>query len=182
MEYEVWTKDDERIRILRDEEAENPREFYSSSSTFVAKHRRYKLGDREPLSSPLSIEYAERCANEELVVLPVYMYDHSGITLSTSPFSCPWDSGMVGFIYAKIEAGCTREEIAQRLIGEIKTYNDYSEGNVFGFIREKKKVCETCGHIEWEDVDSCFGFYGYPEESGLYQEAFSGNSKDWKMR
>ena len=34
------------------------------------------------------------------VILPLYLYDHSGITMSTGPFSCPWDSGQVGWIYA----------------------------------------------------------------------------------
>jgi hypothetical protein len=35
-----------------------------------------------------------------LVILPLYLYDHGGITISCSPFSCPWDSGQVGWIYA----------------------------------------------------------------------------------
>ena len=38
------------------------------------------------------------------IVLPVYLYDHSGIRISTSPFSCPWDSGQVGVIY------CTKKK------------------------------------------------------------------------
>ncbi len=34
------------------------------------------------------------------VILPLYLYDHGGITMRTNPFSCPWDSGQVGWIYA----------------------------------------------------------------------------------
>jgi len=34
------------------------------------------------------------------VILPLYLYDHGGITMSTGAFSCPWDSGQVGWIYA----------------------------------------------------------------------------------
>ena len=30
------------------------------------------------------------------VFLPLYLFDHSGITMNTSGFSCPWDSGQVG--------------------------------------------------------------------------------------
>ena len=30
-------------------------------------------------------------------VLPLYLYDHSGITMRTAPFSCQWDSGQVGY-------------------------------------------------------------------------------------
>lgn len=34
------------------------------------------------------------------VILPLYLYDHGSITMSTGAFSCPWDSGQVGWIYA----------------------------------------------------------------------------------
>ena len=37
---------------------------------------------------------------DKYIILPLYLYDHSGITMSTGPFSCPWDSGQVGWIYA----------------------------------------------------------------------------------
>jgi len=36
---------------------------------------------------------------EDVYIQSLYLYDHSGITMSTSPFSCPWDSGQVGFAY-----------------------------------------------------------------------------------
>lgn len=35
-----------------------------------------------------------------LAALPVYMFDHSGLSFSTGEFSCRWDSGQIGFIYA----------------------------------------------------------------------------------
>jgi hypothetical protein len=38
-----------------------------------------------------------------VVVLPLYLYDHSGLTISTSPFSCRWDSGQVGYIHTTFE-------------------------------------------------------------------------------
>lgn len=39
-----------------------------------------------------------------LIVLPLHLYDHSGITMSTGGFSCPWDSGQVGYIYVTPKA------------------------------------------------------------------------------
>ena len=36
----------------------------------------------------------------DCVLLPLYLYDHSGITMNTGGFSCPWDSGQVGWIFA----------------------------------------------------------------------------------
>jgi ribosomal protein S27AE len=38
------------------------------------------------------------------VVLRVYMLSHGGETFNTTGFSCPWDSGQVGFIFASKEA------------------------------------------------------------------------------
>lgn len=54
--------------------------------------------------SPSDIEVNELYdlvrATDKYVILPLYLYDHSGITISTEPFSCPWDSWQVGWIYA----------------------------------------------------------------------------------
>ena len=72
---------------------------------------------------------------ENLCILPVYMYDHSGITLSTGPFSCPWDSGQVGFIYVTKEK-CDKEQVdfakaEDYLKGEIATLDQYVTGDIW---------------------------------------------------
>ena len=41
--------------------------------------------------------------SQKYLMLPLYLYDHSGITMNTTGFSCPWDSGQVGWIYASKE-------------------------------------------------------------------------------
>jgi hypothetical protein len=41
--------------------------------------------------------------DEHYVILPLYLYDHGGITMSTGSFGDPWDSGQVGFIYVSKE-------------------------------------------------------------------------------
>ena len=43
----------------------------------------------------------------KFVILSLYLYDHSGITMNTTGFSCPWDSGQVGWIYA--DADCIKK-------------------------------------------------------------------------
>ena len=67
---------------------------------------------------------------EGMMILPLYLYDHSGITMNTTGFSCPWDSGQVGWIYAdrrRIEAEYgkvtpeTVEKARQVLEGEVKS-------------------------------------------------------------
>lgn len=36
---------------------------------------------------------------EVMWIKPLYMLDHSGLTLSLSSFKNPWDSGQLGFLY-----------------------------------------------------------------------------------
>jgi rubrerythrin len=97
------------------------------------------------------------------VILPIYMYDHSGITISTKPFSCPWDSGQVGFIVVdrnnmKKTMGYSRitekrkKALLTRLETEVKMYDDYLCGEVCGY------------NIEGPEIDdSCLGFYSSEE-------------------
>ena len=98
-------------------------------------------------------------AEKAYCILPVYMYDHSGLTVNTTGFSCPWDSGLLGWIYAphdkiKKEFGeVTPETIkkAEKLLdGEVKDYDYYLTGQCYGF-----KLYENA-----EEVDSCWGFMG----------------------
>jgi len=94
------------------------------------------------------------------VMLPLYLYDHSGITMSTSGFSCPWDSGQVGWIYctmerARQEWSGTDDEVRVRaksyLYGEVEEYDQFLTGDVWGYVIKDE---------DDEEVDSCWGFYG----------------------
>jgi len=98
---------------------------------------------------------------QKAAILPLYLYDHSGITMNTTGFHCPWDSGQVGFIYASFENirreyGVERisarlsEQVINQLRSEVATYDNYLRGNVYGFVVEKNG----------EELDSCWGFLG----------------------
>ena len=96
---------------------------------------------------------------EGMMILPLYLYDHSGITMNTTGFSCPWDSGQVGWIYAdrrRIEAEYgkvtpeTVEKARQVLEGEVKSYDYFLTGQCYGFQLFREDV----------EVDSCWGFLG----------------------
>lgn len=98
-------------------------------------------------------------AEKAYCILPVYMYDHSGLTVNTTGFACPWDSGCLGWIYAshdkiKEEFGeITHETVkkAEKLLeSEVKEYDYYLTGQCYGF-----KLYENA-----EEVDSCWGFLG----------------------
>jgi hypothetical protein len=132
-------------------------------------HGRYDIGDKHNLS----VEGLDRIIKKQGVVsLPVYMYDHSGITIRTYPFSCPWDSGQIGYIYATADdikknynvkkvRPHHRAKALALLESEIKTYDDCLTGNVYGYVVEKEIVtCDCCENKEMEQVESCWGFVG----------------------
>jgi len=95
----------------------------------------------------------QKLYNQHFLELPLYLYDHSGITMKTSPFSCGWDSGQVGFIYISKDKirGKWEEKIYEYLKSEVKTYDQYLTGDVYGFVIEDQ---------DGDVIDSCWGFYG----------------------
>lgn len=130
-------------------------------------------------------ERIEQVLANNYLILPLHLYDHSGITMSTSRFSCPWDSGQVGFIYvshAKVreEWGTKLEKLGRPLSeetlakawkyleGEVETYDEWLTGNVYGFCTEHILEDGDTGDV----IDSCWGYYGYDwKESGLLEAA-----------
>lgn len=73
----------------------------------------------------------------DYVFLPLYLLDHSGLSMSTTSFREPWDSGQVGWIYASkatvIEeygewSEETIEKVKEFMKGEVSTYDDYLRG------------------------------------------------------
>ena len=102
---------------------------------------------------------------EKYAILPLYLYDHGGITMKTTPFSCRWDRGQVGYIYASKEDvlrnyNATEEnwhEVGEEgLRHEVSTYDDYITGAVFGYQLHEIKDNEATDDI----VESCYGFFG----------------------
>ena len=157
------------IKIVIDDDPLNPVEEFDSFGKMVCFHRKYILGHKHNPGSgdfDSSEEVKNYLIKEEkaYIILPLYLYDHSGITISTTPFNCVFDSGQMGFIYATKEqilkeygvkriTPKIRENVEKLLITEVDTYDKYLTGEVFGFIIEKN------GDIE----DSCYGFYDTPE-------------------
>jgi len=148
---------DHQIEIFPDGNCESPRDW-DNICVFHIAHRRYDFGD-ENYDNRESIDKAERqaIANGD-IVLPLYMYDHSGITVSLSPFSCPWDSGQVGFVavprkkmieeFGKKRFTPALKKRALKIAqGEVEDFDKYCTGDVYGYVIDG-------------DGDSCYGYYG----------------------
>lgn len=230
------------LEIEQSDYADNPREW-SNLCTMICWHRHYDLGDKhtydgiEDFFQTLCKEVINKGYDETaelywqdmykmlkesdlILIKAINMYDHGGITVSTSncyPYNDYWDAGIVGFIYVTkktiFDEGCClcekdengdyiliehkhenapstyshkriptteenwREVADHYLEGEMKTYDQYVRGDVYGYKLTKKVIqqdkCPHCGEVisEYEDeeeVDSCWGFYGdCLEENGI---------------
>ena len=165
-----------KVTIKQEDSPESPR-CWDNLGTCLFFHRNYDFGDKVDLSfsewdlSTLArVKVALEKKHNAVVILPVYMYDHSGQTINTTGFSCPWDSGQLGFIFVtrkKLlkEYGGKRvtakiiERATKALEGEIQTLDQYIRGDVYGFIHKD---------LVTKKKDSCWGFYGDTFDNGVF--------------
>lgn len=156
MSIETETYKGHEIEIKLDHNPESPREWDNICIIHIA-HGSYSFGDKHH-SNLESAKEAEREAKRTGdLVLPLYMYDHSGITIALTPFSCPWDSGQVGFVQVprkkmmeefskKIFTKQLKEKGREIAKGEVEALDIYIRGDIVGYVID-------------EDGDSCWGYY-----------------------
>lgn len=149
------------IHIKRDiNGGDGPRDW-DNMGTMICFHKRYVLGDKHTMT-PEGFDGWLVKNKDDIIILPLYIYDHSGITISTVPFNDHWDSGKVGYIYItkskvkeefdwKVVTQRRKDKIIDCLRGEVETYDQYLRGEVYGYIIEGN------GN---ENIDSCWGYYG----------------------
>lgn len=149
------------IRTYYDEGAENPRTTFDEACTMACWHSRYDLGDKHGFQTP--DDFREYIKGEPgAAVLPLFLYDHGGITISTGAFPCPWDSGQVGWAYMTPEtirheysvkriSAKTRARAEELIRGEVRVYDMYLRGEVYGY---------TVEDADGETVGSCWGYFG----------------------
>ncbi|MDT8900617.1 hypothetical protein [Anaeroselena agilis] len=126
-----------------------------------------------------------------LIILPYYLYARDGLAIANG-----WDYDRDGFLRADgflyVSKQAVREEWKVKRISpalraqvlrvlkvEFETYEQYRQGEVYGFILHELKArdclacggeagCEVCPEVEDEEIDSCWGFYGDdPKVNGM---------------
>lgn len=164
-------------------------------------------GFRERLENRFSTYYENQADREEqsrqyraaienefdrhYLSLPLYLYDHGGITISCAAFSCPWDSMTVGLIYiskadalrecfpgsAKIMTTKRRKKVYEMLTAEVDEYNKYLTGDCWGYEIYEMDDDPDMIAAGYEDdghcVDSCWDFMGYEWAEQAAQEAMT---------
>jgi hypothetical protein len=140
---------------------------WDNLTRMVCFYNGYNLGDKHSYNKNdyNSFEELKEAIEENenvLVIKPLYLYNHSGLTISTEPFNCHFDSGQIGWVYVTKETqeltGAPMDSLEEQLIGEVKTYDQELRNDVYSF------TCFKNGEV----ADSCGGFYGTNlEENGM---------------
>ena len=159
-------RDGYTVFVEQDDFSFSPRDW-DNLGTVIAFHPHYDIGDVETSEGQDVTDHINEVLKNDpkAIVLPVLMYDHSGVWLSTTreyPFTCPWDTSHVGFIYVtrdtlRKEYGVKRvskklrNQATRMLRDEIKTYSQYTSGDVW-----HARIENLGGAF----VDSCGGLFG----------------------
>lgn len=156
---EQFEHNDYRIKIHQDTDAEPPSQ--DDEVFMVTTKNRYFVLGKEGFSLD-DIRDGEH--KEKYHVFPVYAYIHSGVALSLGrggQFSDPWDSGQIGYCLVSKESFGTEPQVISwgtiptaydAAKGYLEAWNQYLSGQVYGYEVEDE---------DGNDVDSCWGFYGY---------------------
>lgn len=176
--------------VQDDEPGESPREW-DNLGVMVCWHRNYNLGDFTDrrnhgkegyfFCDPSDfLEWYKENKKDVTVILPLFLYDHSGISMSVGrnyPYNDPWDSGQVGFIFAPREAvlkeysvkrvsAAIRAKVEKILLQEVETYDQYLRGDVYGYQlfridNPDEFDPDNDDPVDYgEEIDSCWGYYG----------------------
>jgi len=163
-----------KVRIEQETDPQSPGEW-DNVGKIAYSSSRYTLGTENVTKERLD-EIRDGIRDGSLIGMPVFAYVHSGATIKaaeTNPFHCPWDSGQSGFVYCTVakgieEFGTKRDQLNMKegkvrkgtaamraktlkcLIGEVETFDQYLQGDVYGYIIE----------VDGKEKDSCWGFYG----------------------
>ena len=197
--YEVDTTErvgDLIVQVVADTSGavDSPREWDNLSHIY-GSHRNYTIGDGEPPSDenaalerggiPLLYRYLRLCKGA-VAFTKLGMYDHSGVTFYAVPLDNSgvhpqdfggWDSGITGYAYVTrddlTKMGTDAADAERQMLGEIKEYAAWCEGDVWGYV-----VTKPCDHADEhgsdegiaacphsEHVDSCWGFIAGRDEA-----------------
>lgn len=160
-----------RLEISLGGECKNPRlEECEPVGEMVCWHKRCNMGDETEIGwgSRERYDYAKEKELEfknkdKGISVPIYLYDHSGQTMSTKPFSCKFDSGQVGiFLISKSDIISTWGEYTDEnkslalayIESVIKTYDLYLRGAIYSahcFYKEEIEDSFDSVLIEYDD-------------------------------
>lgn len=174
---------EQTLSIYYDSFPESPREW-DNISHIIFFRCRHNIGDKHNYNSddfPSWNDLEEYLRENEgaYIIHPLSFYDgRNGIVISIDESTERWDSERdYGVIYVtkqtiEYEYGKltpeTEELVEKVLRGEVKDYNQYFQGEVYGFVI--KNVDGEIDYEEWgcyDDIDYIVKLTGFTEEDGV---------------
>lgn len=156
------------FRIVLDDTGcvESPLDTNESVAFFVF-HRRLENPSEALARDPDELAEWEAENENEWESFPLYLYQHGGTCYRPSrggsnPFSCPWDSGRVGSIALKRADFGTGADLFKIAESICENYTSWANGEIYGF-----EIMDPESNV----MDSCWGFVGHPNDSGIIVEA-----------
>lgn len=155
------------LEVFRDD-IENPRKYYQDSNIgrMICFHKNYSLGDEHKFARHEDFDkWIDEHKMEIACIKPLYLYDHSGLSMSTSPFADKWDSGQVGYIYTTYDLAeafgyADTKAIENKLENEVFEYSSWLEGvpeyYSFQITDEDDNLIESMGVFELTSKDEMF--------------------------
>lgn len=166
MSKQIYRCGNKHILVQHDLYYGSPHSDEDSRVKFAFSHKRYSLPndsglDLLTMNGWKEVEESLRSQCEAKTILPVYMLDHSGVTIRTTPFGDRWDSGQIGFAYSD------RSDDENALRDEVSLYDSYLGGDVYFY-----EECDAAGNV-LDDGDRCYEFFGSDfSKNGLFDTAF----------
>ena len=156
---ETYKEPEYFLKITNDDCANYPFED-DEAIKFYSNHR-YYVWDGAKLEELLN-KFEETPKNVDKLVellnkagehsyVAIYGYDHSGLSVSLTPFSCAWDSGLLGVL--RIDKDCTDpQKVAEDWV---KTVNMWLQGDVYcvRVVNELDECVDSIGGIYAKDAE-----------------------------
>lgn len=105
------------------------------------------------------------------IVLPLYLYSHSGERISTKPFGIKWDSGCIGIVHCTLTDAArfgieTAEEAKKAMAAEIEYIGRYLAECAYEvtIFHDGVEVVSAGGLIGCDEVNTFIKDSGVPED------------------
>lgn len=153
------------VEIVREGSLENPLRDWEWAGHLILIPRYAWAGTDEGNDDPSESEFWKRIRAIRIfggVSLPVYAYDHSGISFSVSscyPFCDQWDGGQAGYAYMTSreihsEYNGDKARAIEHLKAMVRYADAYSNNECYGY-----QLYDSDGN----ELDSCWGFWNICE-------------------
>ncbi len=181
------------VKLIPGEENDDCDQYYEYETTYRGETYKHYIDadtslDDDKIASQmedeLGLDEKLQLVEEtgEVVILPISMYEHSGITLwlgsKWSHCDAQWDCSSIGFAYVEkstaknegmLDPGETwhndwKEWAYAMMKGEMTTYDQFVRGEVYGYMIEDEEGEEAADNL----LCGCWGYY---DKDDLLEEA-----------